>query len=63
MQSLTERMTDQVRKAEKRLTDKYAQEWMKETDIVKRDEIWLRVSVVKDLTKTMIHAIRGEEYG
>ena len=50
-----------ARKAEKLLTDKYAKEWMKEEDIQKRDEIWLKVTVLKDLTKTMIHAIRGDK--
>ena len=61
MLSLTERMTTTARKAEKLLMDKYAKDWLKSEDPEKREEIWLKAQVLKDLTKTMVHAIRGEE--
>jgi len=41
--------------------DKYSKDWLKSEDPEKREEIWLKAQVLKDLTKTMVHAIRGEE--
>ena len=63
MQNLEDRLIQKVRATERTLLDRYAKDWRRAETVEERELLHVKQAVVSDLTKTIIHSIRGEKNG
>ena len=63
MQSLTEKMVNKAKSAERQVEEKLFSQWRKAGTVEEREDLHSQSKVLKALTNTMIHSIRGDKNG
>ena len=61
MQSLEDRLIQMTKRCEKLLSEKYSKAWRSSKDPAERELLWVKDQALSDLTKTIIHSIRGDK--